>query len=87
MKCKNEKIFRQIKEILQQIKENIMKLYPYSFYLAFHSSQNLILFALLYLYIWFKYTYVPIQIQHLSTQHLNWSLFNNGSSYPVSFDF
>ena len=56
MKCKNEKIFRQIKEILQQIKENIVKLYPYSFYLAFHSSQNLILFELLYLYIWFKYT-------------------------------
>ena len=58
MKCKNEKIFRQIKEILHQIKENIMKLDPFSSYLAFNSSQNLILFALLYLYIWFKNTYV-----------------------------
>ena len=56
MKCKNEKIFRQIKEILHQIKENIIKLDPFSSYLAFHSSQKLILFALLYLYIWFKYT-------------------------------
>ena len=56
MKCKNEKIFRQIKEILHQIKENIMN----SSYLAFHSSWNLIicictLVHIMYLYIWFKY--------------------------------